>query len=36
MLIQSGIHSVKVMEGGLTRWKKEHLPVAEGVGGVSL
>ena len=36
MLIQSGIHSVKVMEGGLTRWKKEHLPVTEGVGGISL
>lgn len=36
MLIQSGIQSVKVMEGGLTRWQKERLPVIEGAGGISL
>jgi glyoxylase-like metal-dependent hydrolase (beta-lactamase superfamily II)/rhodanese-related sulfurtransferase len=36
MLIQSGIQSVKVMEGGITRWQKERLPVVEGEGGVSL
>lgn len=36
MLIQSGIGSVKVMEGGLIRWQKEHLPVIEGAGGISL
>lgn len=36
ILIQSGIQSVKVMEGGLTRWQKERLPVTEGAGGISL
>ncbi len=36
MLIQSGIHGVKVMEGGMTRWQKEGLPVIKGEGGVSL
>lgn len=36
MLIQSGIHSVKVMNGGITAWQKQKLPVIKGVGGVSL
>ncbi|MGB2601103.1 MAG: MBL fold metallo-hydrolase [Candidatus Omnitrophota bacterium] len=36
MLIQSGIQSVKVMEGGIIRWQKERFPVIEGEGGVSL
>ncbi|MFC1576424.1 MBL fold metallo-hydrolase [Candidatus Omnitrophota bacterium] len=36
MLLQSGISSVKVMEGGLTRWQKEKLPVIKGQGGISL
>ncbi|MGQ3684068.1 MAG: MBL fold metallo-hydrolase [Candidatus Loosdrechtia sp.] len=36
MLIQSGIHGVKVMHGGVTRWQKEGLPVIKGEGGVSL
>jgi len=36
MLIQSGIHGVKVMEGGMTRWQKENLPVIKGEGGISL
>ncbi|MFC1480566.1 MBL fold metallo-hydrolase [Candidatus Omnitrophota bacterium] len=36
MLIQSGIQSVKVMEGGITRWQKERFPIIEGEGGISL
>jgi rhodanese-related sulfurtransferase len=36
MLIQSGIHSVKVMDGGMIEWQKQKLPVIKGVGGVSL
>ena len=36
MLIQSGIHSTKVLDGGLTRWQKERLNVIKGEGGVSL
>jgi len=36
MLMQSGIHGVKVMQGGMTRWQKEGLPVIKGKGGVSL
>jgi glyoxylase-like metal-dependent hydrolase (beta-lactamase superfamily II)/rhodanese-related sulfurtransferase len=36
MLIQSGLQNVKVMEGGMTRWQKERLPVIKGVGGISL
>ncbi|MBI4982155.1 MAG: MBL fold metallo-hydrolase [Candidatus Omnitrophica bacterium] len=36
MLIQSGIHGIKVMDGGLTSWEKEKLPVIKGVGGVSI
>lgn len=36
MLVQSGLPSVKVMDGGITRWQKERLPVEKGVGGISL
>jgi glyoxylase-like metal-dependent hydrolase (beta-lactamase superfamily II)/rhodanese-related sulfurtransferase len=36
MLMQSGIHGVKVMQGGMIRWQKEGLPVIKGEGGVSL
>jgi glyoxylase-like metal-dependent hydrolase (beta-lactamase superfamily II)/rhodanese-related sulfurtransferase len=36
MLIQSGIHGVKVMDGGITRWQKEKLPVEKGAGGISI
>lgn len=36
MLIQSGIQGVKVMQGGITRWQKERLPVIKGEGGMSL
>jgi glyoxylase-like metal-dependent hydrolase (beta-lactamase superfamily II)/rhodanese-related sulfurtransferase len=36
MLMQSGIHGVKVMQGGMTRWQKERLPVIKGEGGISL
>ena len=36
MLLQSGVHSVKVMEGGLMRWQKERLPIIKGQGGMSL
>lgn len=36
MLMQSGIQSVKVLDGGMIRWQKEGLPVVKGVGGVSL
>lgn len=36
ILIQSGVHGVKVMQGGMTRWQKERLPVIKGEGGVSL
>jgi hypothetical protein len=36
MLIQSGIHSVKVLDGGITRWQKEGLAVVKGEGGISL
>ncbi|MDD5432067.1 MAG: rhodanese-like domain-containing protein [Candidatus Omnitrophica bacterium] len=36
MLIQSGIKGVKIMKGGMTEWKKEHLPVEKGEGGISL
>jgi glyoxylase-like metal-dependent hydrolase (beta-lactamase superfamily II)/rhodanese-related sulfurtransferase len=36
MLIQSGIHGVKVMQGGMTRWQKEGLPAIRGEGGISL
>lgn len=36
MLMHSGIHSVKIMDGGMTRWQKERLPVIKGEGGISL
>ena len=36
MLVQSGMHGVKVIEGGMIRWQKERLPVVKGEGGVSL
>ena len=36
MLLQSGISSVKVMDGGIARWQKDRLPVIKGQGGVSL
>ena len=36
MLIQAGISSVKVMDGGMTQWQKQKLPVVKGQGGVSL
>lgn len=36
MLMQSGVHSVKVMEGGMIEWKKARLPVIKGEGGISL
>jgi glyoxylase-like metal-dependent hydrolase (beta-lactamase superfamily II)/rhodanese-related sulfurtransferase len=36
MLIQSGVSSVKVMDGGITKWQKGKLPIVKGVGGVSL
>lgn len=36
MLMQSGIQGVKVMQGGMTRWQKEGLPVIKGEGGMSI
>ena len=36
MLLQSGIHNVKVMDGGIIRWEKEKLGVIKGVGGISI
>jgi glyoxylase-like metal-dependent hydrolase (beta-lactamase superfamily II)/rhodanese-related sulfurtransferase len=36
MLMQSGIHGVAVMQGGITHWQKEGLPVIKGEGGISL
>jgi len=36
MLVQSGLPSVKVMNGGITGWQKEKLPVEKGQGGISL
>lgn len=36
MLIQSGAPSVKVLDGGMTRWQKETLPVIRGQRIVSL
>ncbi|UCG34719.1 MAG: MBL fold metallo-hydrolase [Candidatus Omnitrophota bacterium] len=36
MLLQSGISAVKVMEGGITRWQKEKLPIIKGQGELSL
>ncbi len=36
ILIQSGIQGVKVMDGGITRWQKEKLPVEKGEAAISL
>lgn len=36
MLIQAGLQGVKVMDGGISRWQKEKLPVIKGEGGISL
>jgi len=36
MLIQSGIHAVKVIQGGIAHWQNEKLPVIKGEGGISL
>lgn len=36
MLMQSGIHGVKVMQGGITRWQKEGLPIIKGETSISL
>ncbi|MFA6186059.1 MAG: MBL fold metallo-hydrolase [Phycisphaerae bacterium] len=36
MLMQSGIHTVKVIEGGIARWQKDKLAVIKGQGGISL
>ena len=36
MLLQSGIHNVRVMDGGIIRWEKEKLGVIKGVGGISI
>lgn len=36
MLMQSGIHTAKVIEGGIARWQKDKLAVIKGQGGVSL
>lgn len=36
ILMQSGIHNVKVIDGGIARWKKEKLSVIKGQAGISL
>ncbi len=36
MLMQSGIHAVKVIRGGIAHWQNEKLPVIKGEGGISL
>lgn len=36
MLMQSGVPGIMVLDGGMTRWQKERLPVIKGVGGISL
>jgi len=36
MLIQAGIQSIRVLDGGITNWQKRKLPVIKGVGGISL
>ncbi len=36
MLLQSGIHSVKAIDGGITAWQKAKLPVIKGEGVISL
>lgn len=36
MLLQSGMRSIKVMEGGMIRWQKEKLSVIKGESAMSL
>ena len=36
MLLQAGIHNIKIMEGGITRWQKDKMPVIRGKVCVSL
>jgi glyoxylase-like metal-dependent hydrolase (beta-lactamase superfamily II)/rhodanese-related sulfurtransferase len=36
MLIQAGIKDVKVVAGGIDRWRSEKLPVEKLVGGISI
>jgi len=36
MLMQSGVHNVKVIQGGITQWQKDKLPIVKGQGGISL
>lgn len=36
MLMQSGIKDVKVLDGGITAWRKQGLPVEKGQGGISI
>ncbi|OHB55090.1 MAG: hypothetical protein A2Y07_05495 [Planctomycetes bacterium GWF2_50_10] len=36
MLMQSGIHNVKVIQGGISQWQKDKLPVIKGSSHVSL
>lgn len=36
MLLQAGIQSVKIMEGGITRWQSEKYPVIKGETVISL
>lgn len=36
ILKRSGVSSVKVMDGGITKWQKDKLPVIKGAGGISL
>lgn len=36
MLMQAGLHNIKVMDGGITAWQKEKLPLIKGEGGISL
>lgn len=36
MLLQSGMQSVKTMQGGIARWQKERLPVIKGEAGISV
>jgi len=36
MLSQAGAHAVKILDGGITRWSRDRLPVTKGEGGISL
>ncbi|HBG28329.1 MAG: hypothetical protein A2Y10_02105 [Planctomycetes bacterium GWF2_41_51] len=36
MMMHAGIANVKVLQGGITQWQKEKLPVIKGQGGISL